>query len=389
MKIALLTTGYFPEYHGASLRVDGLARGLHAHGHEVFIFTPGRTLKKERLKYCTVYRLPLRRSFLANLVEKYTKFHLLRYFCFLKHLRWLIKEEGIELIHTRQPLDLFLVGRKIQQEFALPWATEAHKLLSVTDFESGTMSRYHKNLLLWIERRLMNKSNLVVTMTASGKKTLQHYGIHVPLVIVPNASQLSLTKPGPHPFHGKRYILYAGTLREVEGLDHLLSAFSEIHKTMPELTLLMIGGGDVEKYKRMTLRLGLNNHVIFLGEVDYHTLASYYAHADLFVYPRKDVTYHHDIIGLKVYDALSMELPLVTSDVGETAELLRKHHLGKLSKPEDDYDFARCVLALLKNKKEYAALRKNARQLTKNFCWESSCETLSAAYQKLFRSHKA
>ena len=380
MKIALLTASYFPEYNGASIRTEGIAKGLSALGHQVYIFVPGKKLTREITDSAIVWHIPVSHTLFSTLFETLTKFHPSRFFAFFKHLRYLIHKEGIELIHTRQPLDLFLVGYFFRNK--IPWAVEAHKFLSVSDYENGAIGALRKNLLLFFERRLMNASDLVVTMTASGTSTLRQHGITRPLIVVPNASSLTRRK-APSPFPRRRYLLYVGTLRDVEGIDHLLRSFALIHKALPTLSCAIIGGGDVKKWQAYAKKLRLGNSVLFLGEISYQHLLPYYQHALLFVHPRKNVTYHKDIIGLKFYDALRAGLPFVTSDVGEMAALIKHSHVGAVTCPGDDADFARQVVALLRQPRLFSQLRKNALRCSRLFSWKRSCIHLSTAYLRL------
>jgi glycogen(starch) synthase len=108
----------------------------------------------------------------------------------------------------------------------------------------------------------------------------------------------------------------------------------------------------------------------------------------LFAYPRKNLTYHHDIIGLKIYDALRMGVPIVTSDVGELGELIRKEGVGLTSRPEDNSDFARTALTLLTDEKLYARIKKNVARLQHHFDWETACKPLAQTYDSLLREKR-
>lgn len=384
MKIALLTASYFPEYNGASIRTDGLAHGLHALGHQVYVLVPGKRLAREVTDHAIIWRIPVSHSFFSAIFEKFTKFHPSRFFAFYKHLNDIIRKEGIELLHTRQPLDFFLLGYLFRNK--MPWAVEVHKFQSISDYENGVIGALRKHLLLFLERFFMNASDVVVTMTASGKSTLQHYGITRPLVVVPNASSL-IDRRVTSPFPGKKYVLYAGNLRDVEGIDQLLRSFALVHEELPNISCVLIGGGELKKWQAYAKKLHLERSVSFLGEIFYQKLLPYYHHALLFVHPRKNVTYHKDIIGLKFYDALRAGLPVVTSDVGEMGALIKKYRIGVVTHPEDDVDFAQQIITLLRHPRDLSRLKKNALHFSRLFSWKQSCVPLSTSYLRLQGEH--
>ena len=186
MNILLLTTSYFPEYNGASLRVEGLCKGLTQLGHRVIVMAPGTTRSKENHPYCTVYRIPFKNR-ISSAIEHFTKFHLSRYLAYSRAIPDIVNKEHITLIHTRQPLDLFAAGLLAKKKLGLRWITEAHKFLSITDYENKTMSLFRKNIILRLEKKLINKSDGVVALSASGVKRLNHLGITPPKIAIENA----------------------------------------------------------------------------------------------------------------------------------------------------------------------------------------------------------
>lgn len=385
MNIALLTASYFPEYNGAALRVHGLVEGLTPYGHKIVVLVPGTIFSREQHKHCIVYRIPVRKGLPSNIIERFTKFHWRRYRSFLRYIDSIVVREKIDIIHTRQPFDLFYVGFHIQRRFHLPWIAEAHKLLSITDFEEKRIFSFLKNMLLHEELRLMNKSDLVVTMTPSGEGTLREFGVTKPIVVVPNASSLPLTR-NTKDRHAKKfspYLLYVGNIRTVEGLERLVFAFKRILEHLPNLQLVIIGGGDRRSLEQLVRRYNLHGHIHLLGELPFNDLLPYYRHATLFVQPRKSVRYHRDIIGLKMYDALRAGLPIATSDYGELATLVRNKGIGVLSHVDDTENFADTVVALLKDKKRYATIRKRVLVHRKDFSWRASCRALDRAIRTL------
>ncbi|MEK6840202.1 MAG: glycosyltransferase family 4 protein, partial [Nanoarchaeota archaeon] len=189
----------------------------------------------------------------------------------------------------------------------------------------------------------------------------------------------------PHKKHQcvkTKNLVYAGTLRDIEGLDVLLDAFALIHTSYPDVKLYLVGGGKKDWLEKKAQHLGISSHVIFTGEVEHERVFDYLASAYLFVYPRKDVPYHHDIIGLKIYDAFDIHLPLVTSDVGELGSLVTTHRLGLVCKPEDPHDFARQVAKLLDDRKLYASLVSHLKHYQQRHTWKSVCSHLLPLYPR-------
>lgn len=386
MKIAILSTSYFPESNGASIRTNGIAEGLRAYGYEIIIIVPGKRYSEEKIEYGKVYRIPVKKSRYAAIKEKVTKVHVARKKAFEKYGIPILRKESVDIVHTRQPLDLFLVGKKAKEKLHILWVTEAHKLLSITDYENKKIPRV---LFRWLQKRevsILNESDLVVTMTSSGKQTLQKSGVRKPIIAVANATSIKIGKKQEHhfPFNDKyQYILYAGSIREVEAIGELLYCFQKIHNEMPSTRLMIIGDGVTGKLLSSASRLGIKEVVFFLGEMPFKEMAYYYQHATLFMHYRPKLTYHEDIIGLKFYDAIKCLLPLAVSNVGELGRLVKEKKIGAVFQADNREACVQAVIALLRDKKARQTAIRNMMQLRKQITWKKSCQNLDKVYKKM------
>lgn len=89
-------------------------------------------------------------------------------------------------------------------------------------------------------------------------------------------------------------------LNEVKGLEHLLRAFSIIHKRIPETNLLIIGDGSMRgQLKEMTEMMGLNHNVCFIGyrENPY----KYLARSDLYIMTSENEGFPNSLVEAMVF----------------------------------------------------------------------------------------
>jgi glycosyltransferase involved in cell wall biosynthesis len=64
----------------------------------------------------------------------------------------------------------------------------------------------------------------------------------------------------------KRVIVNVGRLVQAKGQWHLIRAFSDVIKKIPELNLIIIGEGELESYlKELIIEMGLEKNVFLLG----------------------------------------------------------------------------------------------------------------------------
>lgn len=112
------------------------------------------------------------------------------------------------------------------------------------------------------------------------------------------------------------------TVRNLEprmGLDTLLGAVDRVRRRRPGVLLLVGGAGSQRpRLDAMATALGLSVHVRFLGFLADTDLARYYAAADAFLLPTREL----EGFGLVTVEALACGTPVLGTPVGATPEIL-------------------------------------------------------------------
>ncbi len=167
----------------------------------------------------------------------------------------------------------------------------------------------------------------------------------------------------------KYIVLYVGRLSEEKGLPTLLKAFKEIKSSYDDITLVIIGEGQLRgALKNLTSKKEIDN-VRFEGFVENKDLPRYYAIADIFVLPSRNEPW-----GVVVTEAMACSLPLILSDkVGSRGDLLREGKNGFCFNNDNSRQLASHIKRFLKNPASIEKMGKNSREIIKNFDY-SSCE---------------
>lgn len=85
----------------------------------------------------------------------------------------------------------------------------------------------------------------------------------------------------------------------------------------------------------------------------------------------------------KLFDYMSVGLPVIANDVGGWTDIIKKNNLGRVSR-DDPVDFANCILELLSDPEELIKCGNNGIQLIKNtYNWSASAVTLLDCYKEL------
>jgi glycosyltransferase involved in cell wall biosynthesis len=109
-----------------------------------------------------------------------------------------------------------------------------------------------------------------------------------------------------------------------------------------DLSLTVVGGGPLEEeLKALSQTLGVSDKVHFTGNVDKAQVAKYMNEADIFIL---NSTYE----GLPhvVLEAMSLQLPVIATDVGGTGEVVKNEDTGLLIAPDNDEQLMNAVQKL-------------------------------------------
>lgn len=127
----------------------------------------------------------------------------------------------------------------------------------------------------------------------------------------------------------QRYVvLYHGSIEMSRGIPELIHAMKILARRLPDVTLLLVGGGREEHNCHAAVEsLGLDN-VIIQGIVPYSEIPKYLAAADLAVVPLPDIEWWLVSSPLKFLEYISMEIPVIYTDIPAHRLILHGFELG-------------------------------------------------------------
>lgn len=183
-------------------------------------------------------------------------------------------------------------------------------------------------------------------------------------------------------FHGAQdscSAISVGRLSPEKDYATLIRATSRVVESFPEFQLTLVGDGQ-ERAALETLRneLGLERHITFLGErSDVHELLG---HAGFFV--SSSTT---EGISLTLLEAMAVGLPIVTTAVGGSPEIVQPGETGKLVSPGDPESLASAMIEMLEERPLWPEMSRSARQRVEaNFNIKKMILQYEELYDQLF-----
>lgn len=173
-------------------------------------------------------------------------------------------------------------------------------------------------------------------------------------------------------------ILCVGRLSRHKGQAWLLDVYRRARPNFLKPTRLVLVGRDEDAEAGLRARVraaGLENDVIFTGELGDADLGRWYGESDIFV-----LFSQYEAFGLVYFEAMLCGLPVLTHEVGANRELLTH---GAAVVPRFDMDAATAELARLVNAPEYRLrLGAEGREYAfGEFTWGAVAEKYLALYR--------
>jgi len=179
-------------------------------------------------------------------------------------------------------------------------------------------------------------------------------------------------------------ILFVGAIRKEKGLLNLSHAIPSIIKEFPQTSFVLIGKDwGFKKYLQQEgKRLGIENHINFLGSVKTSLLREALGCCDVFVNPSA-----YESFSIVLLEAMASGKPVVATNVGGIPHLVRNGKTGIIVNYGDPEGIADAIKKLLSNSELRRQMGENGVQLAKKYDWEKIVSQLERLYEKVLTSH--
>ena len=176
---------------------------------------------------------------------------------------------------------------------------------------------------------------------------------------------------------------YVGTIFQRDAVL-MTQAFNRIHSAEPRARLLLVGycNRAIEKL------VAVPDAVWRTGRIRYGEIGDYLAACDICWVPLRKSGANQGRFPLKINDYMAVGRPVVTTAVGDIADLVRRGGFGLVASDRPD-DLAEKALSLLHNPAQQEAMGQRARQLAEtDLSWDRIACEVEAFYQTVLRARQ-
>lgn len=309
-----------------------------------------------------------------------------------------------DVIHSHYWLS-GLVAEKLREAWGVPFVHMFHTLghmknrIALSESERASQERLDG------EQQVIQAADRIIAATPAEEAQLNWlYGADMSKVrVVSPGVDLQRFSPIPTaqakemvgicPEH--KNIIFAGRIEPLKGVDTLLRAMALIQKRHPEViekTCVAIIGGDpwaatpdeeMARLQELRAELDIIDTVAFLGAKDQEILPNYYAAAEMVIMPS-----HYESFGLVALEAMAMGTPVIASEVGGLAFLVRDDENGFHVPSRDPEALADRIYCLLTDEACRERLGRQARYHALQYDWEIIVGRLVRVFEEVVEDQR-
>jgi D-inositol-3-phosphate glycosyltransferase len=256
------------------------------------------------------------------------------------------------------------------------------------------------------ERQVIGRADRIVVATLAELTQLRFLYKADPnkMVIVPPGVDVSHFYPIPSD-EAKTYIglqpedrmiLFVGRIEPLKGVDTLINAMCclQLKEQGRPVHLAIIGGdpnasteqmtAEMARLQKMCRDLGLEQTVVFHGKRGQDTLPYYYSAAEVLVMPS-----HYESFGMVALEAMACGTPVIASEVGGLAYLVRDGETGFTIPAEEPDTLCEKLSWLLNDEALHQKMSAQAAEYARAYAWEKIARQIMDVYNGMLEKQEA
>ena len=180
-------------------------------------------------------------------------------------------------------------------------------------------------------------------------------------------------------------LIFHGDVKPIDGVDLLIKALPNVIQKIPNIKLIILGGGG--KYysylKKLVKQNNLSNSIIWIGWIQHNLVPKYISMADIGVMPLRSSLQTNTYLSFKLFEYWASGKPVIVSKLKAISKIVKHNVNGVIINPENIEELSDAIISLASNPQLSSNLGNNGRILVeKNFDWDVLMDQESEFYNK-------
>jgi glycosyltransferase involved in cell wall biosynthesis len=308
----------------------------------------------------------------------------------LRSIRDIILKHDINLIHAhdyKSDLFAYLVGLRLRRR-RMALLSTAHAWVML-----GLRGRLYRRLDLLLMRRFTH----LIAVSQATKDEMTTAGVPAAMVsVIHNAIETDIWSPTSVSTNLRKelglgnafpIIGYVGRIMPEKDLDTWLHAAALVAKKFPDAAFVLVGEGrdgrTLQYLRDLATSLGISKRVIFPGYQE--NLPPFYHSFDIFF-----MSSRREGLPNSILEAMALGLPVVTTDVAGTKELVINGETGFVLAQQNVYGLAQALTTLANDHDMRSRMGlASRRRVEREFSFAGRLQRIETVYEQLVRGQPA
>jgi len=313
-----------------------------------------------------------------------------------------------DIVHSHYWLSGRVAGY-FKNAWHAPMVAMFHTLAELKNQVAMSAQEWESDIRVGIERLTVATADRVIASTPVDRAHLEsHYGADRGRVtIVPCGVDFNRFHPAPRAAARRTLglediplVLFVGRIQELKGLEILIRASALLAARqrdgeLPAFQVCIVGGRpsgakndperrEIQRLQKLADKLGVADHIRWVGAIDHEELPAYYQAADVTVMPST-----YESFGLVAVESMACGTPVVAARVGGLQATVQDGRTGFLIPWREPSLYADRIADVLTQPQLSARLGSNARSRALEFGWPRVAEQLVELYEGLLAAQAA
>ena len=294
-------------------------------------------------------------------------------------LERILKMSGIEVLQAEQDFAI-VVGKKVKRQTGIPLIADIHNITAEELVAARIINKDGKeyNELQHDTAENLSYADVVLAVNDLMKEyIISEYNISSSKVlVVPPGGRARISNVTKNPPH---HLVYSGLLSYRENVELFVKSMPHILQRFSDAKFFITRKGEMLKLLSQLAR-NLNVEPSFFWYDDVSDLYDFLSSCYAGILPSSNDLARRLGTPAKLFDYLSLGLPVVANDIGGWTDMIETHRVGVVTRSEPT-EFAEGIFKVFDHREEYA---ENALRLVRDrYNWDNSAQILLGAYNKV------
>ncbi len=259
-------------------------------------------------------------------------------------------------------------------------------------------AHYQPDLRIMTEMHILQSADRIIAATPAEQAQLRwlYRATRKQITVVPPGVNTGHFKDAVSPDDAREslgikpdcsMLLFVGRIEPLKAVDTILEALHVLRERTPELLQklhFMIVGGDplsksdheMNRLQALSIKLGIDPLVSFVGAKEQSELPRYYAAATAVIMPSD-----YESFGMVALEAMSSGTPVIASQVGGLQFLVRDQETGFHIPAREPISLADCIIQLMRDPSRTAMMGLSASRIAKAYAWSEIARRLLQVFE--------